>query len=382
MSQVITAICMLLQAAIFAFGHLDCGRLKNRHDSAVESWVEQLYRFLRLIKQKTPARTSNRGFRWTVGIGLGPLRKTYEEGAALSFEGAHSGRFQAAATSPGLKFIISWTTSFLVLGAYYHRPFSSQEKTLVSKQKNSTTNCTTNSYARWRIANIWLEASPCRDMASNGPSMDSSCETRSVESILEANRMKIIIKLLLPMMLLAGSLSCNRPSSLPEESKPAETVGDPQPAVHTYGYVFWEATIVKTSHIVLNGQEMAIEFREDSDPLALKSLRSLKWNVLYENCKGKDIFVVGQYFEEPKHTPDRPDMPPRQEYHDFRLLDWYILTPFTEVRWKDEQPLNDFVHRQRDALSYDDFYDDFRKFEGKQSLDLSRFQRPREKSAN
>jgi hypothetical protein len=148
----------------------------------------------------------------------------------------------------------------------------------------------------------------------------------------------------------------------------------PEPPIQTYGYFFIDTTIDITTHILLNGKEVAVVFRPDSDSLALNSLRALTWNVLYKNANGKDMFVTGQYYPESKFTASAPNKAPSQEYHDFKLLDWYIITPFIETREKNEKPLNGYVERKRTNLNKGDF----EGFEGKQAIDLNRFQRRRQ----
>ena len=141
-------------------------------------------------------------------------------------------------------------------------------------------------------------------------------------------------------------------------------------AVHTYGFVFHETTGI-TTNVLLDGEEVAIQFHPDSNPIALASLRALKWNVLYPNSKGERIFVTGRYSTETYRTPSCDGCPTSEEYHFFTLNDWYILVPFEEWQDKDGDPLGEIVTNQRQSLENGDF----ESFDGSDTVDIHRFQR-------
>lgn len=140
----------------------------------------------------------------------------------------------------------------------------------------------------------------------------------------------------------------------------------------SYGYVFKETTGM-TSHIVINGKEVPISFSKDSAPLALRSLRALKWKVLYANSAGRTIFIIGEYSAAPRMTPPGPGYAQPEEYHEFKLVRWYIVTPFEGFFWwyGSGPPVDMPLRRTKNHLGLEDFRD----FVGKDKFDVRRFQR-------
>jgi len=167
-------------------------------------------------------------------------------------------------------------------------------------------------------------------------------------------------------MLLCG---CAQPR-LPNH---AEAKGEPVPA-QTFGYVFRQTTGL-TSHVLLpEGREVAVQFGADSDPIALRSLRALRWNVLYPNARGERMFLVGGLHHVVRHTPSRLNMAQSEPYREFTLRDWYVVAPFEE--WCEKQPFRlgeGFLIRRRTTLSRDDFD----PFDGLARLNVKRFLRVR-----
>ncbi len=145
-----------------------------------------------------------------------------------------------------------------------------------------------------------------------------------------------------------------------------------EPKVKTYGFVHLEATGI-TSYVTINGKEMPIQFRADSDPLAVKSLYALSSRILLPNSDGKKLFLIRQYFAEAKHTPGCRQCATVEEYREFKLVDWYIITPFKVVR-EDCGPcpyLREENLRKKGRLDLTDFQD----FGGRDNMDVRRFQR-------
>jgi hypothetical protein len=146
------------------------------------------------------------------------------------------------------------------------------------------------------------------------------------------------------------------------------------PKIETYGFVHLETTGI-TSYVIIKDKKTPIQFRLDSDPLAVKSLNALKARVLLPNSDGKKLFLVGQYFAEPKRTRGCPQCATIEEYREFRLVDWYILTPFKVVR-EDCGPgayLRSEHLREKKHLELTDF----QYFEGRDNMNVRRFQRDR-----
>ena len=147
-----------------------------------------------------------------------------------------------------------------------------------------------------------------------------------------------------------------------------------EPEVKTYGFLHMETTGI-TSYVIINGKEKPIMFRPDSDPLAMKSFDALNSRIILPNTDGKKLFLIGQYFSEPRHTRSCPECATAEEYREFRLVDWYIITPFKEVR-EDCGPcayLRKENLRKRSSLELKDFD----AFDGRDNMDVRRFQRKR-----
>ena len=169
-------------------------------------------------------------------------------------------------------------------------------------------------------------------------------------------------------------ISCRSTSRPAGTASPSAPPGNAQvePGVATYGFVHHETTGI-TSHVMINGQERPIQFRSDSDPVALNALRALKWEVFLPNANGQKLFLIGQYFAEPKRTPSCERCPTAQEYHEFKLVDWYLPTPFKATRedCEDCPYLLEENLRERSRLEPTDFAD----FSGRETIDVGRFQR-------
>jgi len=147
-----------------------------------------------------------------------------------------------------------------------------------------------------------------------------------------------------------------------------------EPKVKTYGFLHMETTGI-TSYVIINGKEKPIMFRPDSDPLAMKSFDALNARIILPNTDGKKLFLIGQYFSEPRHTRSCPECATAEEYREFRLVDWYIITPFKEVR-EDCGPcpyLRKENLRNRSSLELKDFD----AFDGRDNMNVRRFQRKR-----
>lgn len=136
-----------------------------------------------------------------------------------------------------------------------------------------------------------------------------------------------------------------------------------------YGYIFHETTGI-TYHILKDGKEIKIQFSSDSNQRALKLLTSLKWNVLYPNSKGDKIFLKGVLRKEINKTPHGPDRAQSEDFQYFKLISWYIKTPFMETKVKDEGMLpQEFIFIKRANLKKTDFEN-----MGNMVLDLSELQ--------
>lgn len=140
----------------------------------------------------------------------------------------------------------------------------------------------------------------------------------------------------------------------------------------TYGFVHRETTGI-TSYVVVQGGERAIRFSADSDGGAVRSFRALTGRVMLPNADGRSIFLTGELSAETMRTPSCEGCPTPEEYREFRLQDWYIVTPFRAVREDcgDCSYLMPENLRDRTGLERSDF----EPFEGREALDLGRFQR-------
>ena len=151
-----------------------------------------------------------------------------------------------------------------------------------------------------------------------------------------------------------------------------------EPKVGTYGFVHHETTGI-TSSVIVNGVERRIQFHPDSDPIAVKSFNALSGKILLPNSNGKKLFLVGQYYTAPKHTAKCDRCPTVEEYREFKLMDWYIVTPFKVVRDDCENCayLRKENLRNRRSLKREDFSD----FDGRESINVGRFQREKAPSS-
>ena len=145
-----------------------------------------------------------------------------------------------------------------------------------------------------------------------------------------------------------------------------------EPKIETYGFVHHETTGI-TSFVIVNGVERPIRFHPDSDQIAVKALNALPWWILLPNCDGKRMFLVGQYFTTPKHTPKCDACPAVEEYREFKLINWYIITPFKIVRKDCENCA--YLRKENLRTQRQLQRADFKDFDGIESVDVSRFQR-------
>jgi hypothetical protein len=107
-----------------------------------------------------------------------------------------------------------------------------------------------------------------------------------------------------------------------------------------YGYIFQETT-GQNQYIVVDSQRLPIRFADTSNKMALQSLRALKPSVLYGNCDGKNMFVVGEY---------------DSASHSFSLDHWYLKVPFVEFAVEDETQVPHKVNKvNRTSLERSDF---------------------------
>ena len=109
-----------------------------------------------------------------------------------------------------------------------------------------------------------------------------------------------------------------------------------------YGYVFQEST-GQNQYIMMDGRKLPIKsfVSDTSDPMALKSLRALKWNVLYPNSRGDKIFLRGEY---------------DSQSQSFRLSHWYIKVPFESLVIEDETHVPHNINKiTRQSLERTDF---------------------------
>ena len=107
-----------------------------------------------------------------------------------------------------------------------------------------------------------------------------------------------------------------------------------------YGYIFQESTGTN-EFILINGQRSPVKFSNTSDQTAVKTLHALRAGILYENSKGNQIFVVGDYDSQSQN---------------FRLSHWYIKIPYEELVVEDETQLPHKSHTVvRQSLERTDF---------------------------
>jgi hypothetical protein len=146
------------------------------------------------------------------------------------------------------------------------------------------------------------------------------------------------------------------------------------PSIKTFGYRHAETTGITESVEIEPGRTVLIRFHKDSDPAAFRSLRALNWNVLYPNSDDTHLFIVGELLPAVQQTPDSPNRAQSEPYQEFRLRDWYLLTPFET--WNEPRgwlPGDPFARRWRNTLKSSDF----KWIKWRTPSELQRFQRKR-----
>ncbi len=91
-----------------------------------------------------------------------------------------------------------------------------------------------------------------------------------------------------------------------------------------YPYIFTESTGNNTFVVTERGIRPIKNFSPTSNPIAVLALRSLKFNILYENADGTKIFLLGAF-------NDRDSI--------FTLTGWFIVAPFFSREIVDEEEL-------------------------------------------
>jgi len=144
------------------------------------------------------------------------------------------------------------------------------------------------------------------------------------------------------------------------------------PQIKTYRFVHNETSGI-TSFVIVNGKEQAIEFHRDSDPVALKAFRALSARVLLPNAHRRKVFLVGSYLPAVKVTRSCTGCAAPEEYREFKLVNWFITTPIKIVRADCDNCLYLREEHLRTKSNLD--LNDFGEFEGRENLDVRRFQR-------
>jgi hypothetical protein len=187
-------------------------------------------------------------------------------------------------------------------------------------------------------------------------------------------KMSAVSLLFMKALLLIYGLSVSEPALI--ITLPQQKAIQVEPRIKTYGFLHSETTGI-TSYVIINGKKKPIQFRPDSDPLAMKSFHALDSRILLPNTDGKKLFLIGQYLSEPKHTRSCPQCADPEEYREFRLVAWYIIVPFKVVR-EDCGPcpyLREENLRTKGSLELTDFDD----FDGRDNIDVRRFQRQKKR---
>lgn len=124
--------------------------------------------------------------------------------------------------------------------------------------------------------------------------------------------------------------------------------------IETFGYVFHETTRI-TQGILKDGQEIKIKFSMDSDSVALRTLTSLNWFVLYPNDDGNHLFVEGHMDNKIQWTKNHPNMAKSESFQEFELNNWYIVTPFKRINFVEEWSPETFLIVLSNSLEPGDF---------------------------
>ena len=103
--------------------------------------------------------------------------------------------------------------------------------------------------------------------------------------------------------------------------------------------------------VLVDGEEVPSQFSGASNPDCLAAFYALRWPVLYPNCGGNRLVLIGRIADK-ELTDDRYGMD--EKYREFELQDWYLIAPFAQLetdeadhvigsRWRQELKVSDFT---------------------------------------
>ena len=104
--------------------------------------------------------------------------------------------------------------------------------------------------------------------------------------------------------------------------------------IQAYPLVNFKGTTAFTDlALIVDGKTVDIDISTDSNAMARKLLASLRWQVFEPNTNEDDVrlFVVGQLFDGVSQSVGNPHGASSQEYQEFRMDRWYLVSPFKAV---------------------------------------------------
>jgi len=129
--------------------------------------------------------------------------------------------------------------------------------------------------------------------------------------------------------------------------------------IQAYPLVIYKGTRAFTDlALIVDGKTVDIDITTDSNAMARKLFSALRWEILEPNTDKGDVrlFVVGQLFDGVSRSRDNPHGNPAQDYQEFRMERWYLVSPFKAVIETDSPDLEEkFKIVTRTRLEKSDF---------------------------
>jgi len=109
--------------------------------------------------------------------------------------------------------------------------------------------------------------------------------------------------------------------------------------------------------LIVDGKTVDIDISTDSNAIARKLLASLRWQIFEPNTDENDVrlFVVGQLFDGVSRSVGNPNGAPSQEYQEFRMDRWYLVSPFKAAIEAESPYYQEFKIVTRTRLEKSDF---------------------------
>ena len=146
-----------------------------------------------------------------------------------------------------------------------------------------------------------------------------------------------------------------------------------------YKFIHYDGCTGICEFIVQDKKIIPILFSSNSDSNAIKTLRSLKPQVfLYNTSKrNSNLYIIGELDVNKKRAGGGNDLAELEEYYEFKILSWYLITPFLFANYNEIKDITAEIEIiKREHLKPSDFNTNDLKLE---NADLLKFTRQRMK---